>query len=105
MRGCAFSAEKPGHGCTGFIESGTMLPGTFVAVGNDASVDQSRSLRAEFFSVEAIPLQIAWAPVSEEHVGILQQMIKLCEIVFGVVEYGLTHPNLNVPNKRLDLGI
>ena len=45
----------------------TILPGTFVAVRNDTSMDQSRSLCAEFFSIEAVPLQIARAPIGEEH--------------------------------------
>src|SRR5262249_3169117 len=40
-----------------------------------------------------------------EYVGILEQAIEFRAILFGVVQDGLTHPDLDIPDKRLDLGI
>src|SRR5262249_41378167 len=54
---------------------------------------------------EAVALQIAWALVGEEYVGILQQAIEFCAIVLGIVQDRRTHTNLYVPRKGLDLRI
>src|SRR6516162_1819372 len=105
MRGCPLDAEQPRYGSTDLIKSDTILPRAFVAVENDTGMDQSRLLGAERFGIEAIPLEIARAPVGEEDVGILQQAIEFRAIVFGVVKYGLTHPNLCVPDKRLHVSV
>src|SRR6516165_10262842 len=105
MRGCPLDAEQPRYGSTDLIKSDTILPRAFVGVENDTGMDQSRLLCAELFGIEAVPLQIARAPVGEEDVGILQQAIEFRAIVFGVVKYGLTHPNLCVPDKRLHVSV
>src|SRR5262245_38720796 len=105
MGGRAFIAEQPGDRRTGFVKSGTALPGAFVAVRDKRSVDQSRLPYAELLAIEPIPLQIGRAPVGEEYVGILQYVIEPREIMLGVIEYGLTHPDLGVPGERLDLSV
>src|SRR6516164_8653693 len=68
-------------------------------------MNQPRLLCAELFGVKPVPLQIARALVSEEYVGILQQVIDFRAIGLGVIKYRLTHPDLHVPGKRLDLGV
>src|SRR5215831_3839617 len=68
-------------------------------------VNQSWLLLAEFFSGEAIPLQITGTPIREEYVGIPHEAIELGAIFLGAIQYRGAHSNLNVPGKALHLGI
>jgi hypothetical protein len=73
-------------------------------VEDDRGVDQSGLGRAQFFGGKTVSLQITWALVGEEDVGILQQVVEPSAILRGVVQDGGAHPNLYVPGKGLDLG-
>src|SRR5215831_1209346 len=101
----AFDGEQARYGCTDFIESGTILPRTFAAVEQDLSMNQARLLRGERFGIEAVALQIAGTLVGKEDVSVFQEPIEFRAIFLGVVQDGLTHPNLRVPRKGLNFGI
>ena len=68
-------------------------------------MDQPRLFCAELFRIEAVPLQIARALVGEEDVSVLQQALEFRAILFGIIQDRRTHPHLDVPDKRLNLGI
>src|SRR6516225_1934668 len=101
----AFCGEHPGYGCTDFIESGTIFPGTLVAVKQDLSMNQARLLRGERFGIQAVALQITRALVGKEDVGIFQQLVEFRAILFRAIEERGTHPDLRVPSESIDLGV
>src|SRR5215831_13326587 len=101
----AFCGEHPSYGCTDFIESGTIFPGTLVAVKQDLSMNQARLLRGERFGIQAMALQITRALVGKEDVGILQQLVEFRAILFRAIEERRTHPDLRVPSESIDLGV
>src|SRR5262245_38576971 len=72
---------------------------------NDLGMNQPGLLLAQFFRGEAISLQVTRAPIREEDVGILQQEIEPGAIFLRTVKNRGTHPNLYVPDKRLNLCI
>src|SRR5262249_43300719 len=78
--------EQSRYGSTDLIESRTILPRALVTVEKDGCMDQPRLLGAELFGIKPVPLQISWALVGEEYVGILQQVIEFRAIVLGVVK-------------------
>ena len=71
---------------------------------DDFGVDQSGLRRAQLFGSKTISFQITRALVSEEDVGILQQVVELSAIVLRAIQDGGAHANLHVPCKGLDLG-
>src|SRR5262249_61404448 len=68
-------------------------------------MDQPRLFCAELFRIETVPLQIARTLVGEEDVSVLQQALEFRAILFGIIQDRRTHPHLDVPDKRLNLGI
>src|SRR5580704_4488373 len=68
-------------------------------------VNQSWLFLAQFFRGEALSIQIAGAPIREEHVCIFQKVIESGTILFGAIKYRGTHPDLHVPHKSLYLRI
>src|SRR5262249_24939269 len=68
-------------------------------------MNQTRLLGAELFGAEAVPLEVTRTLIGKEDVGVLQQVIEFGAILFGAIEDGLTHPDLHVPIKPLNLGI
>src|SRR5579862_5764654 len=68
-------------------------------------VNQARLFLAELFCGEAISLQIAGAPIREEHIGIFQEAIERRAILFGTIQQRGTHSDLDIPGKGFDVRI
>src|SRR5262249_51108428 len=101
----AFDGEQARYGCTDFIESGTILPRTSVAVEQHLSMNEARLLGGQRFGIATVALQIARAPIGKEDVGIFKQLVEFRAILFGVIQDRRTHPDLYVPGEPVDFGV